>query len=215
LILLDGVLIATPDGKPLHVAAVGRELGEEILRIGEAAVGLLPLIVAMDGDGERFVYPKRRNACLQELLATVHNDRRILDADPLRAFERNLKMVYLGDEATTAELERALKEELGDAIEIKRSKDPYIDCWFMTVLHPEGDKAHALRRLEALEGVDAAHTTVFGDSHNDLGLFEAAGRRIAVANAIEELKAKADIVLPWTNDEEGVAKFLAQELGIE
>jgi len=215
LILLDGVLIASPEGKMLHVSAVDKELGEEILAIGEKEAGLLPLIVALDeNDTERFIYPKRRNSCLEELLRTVHNNRRILDADPLQAMERNLKLVYLGDEATTARLEAAFRYRLENAVEIKRSKDPYIDCWFMTVLHPEGDKAHALRKLEAMEGVDAAHTTVFGDSHNDLGLFAAAGRRIAVANAIDELKAQADIVLPWSNDEEGVAKFLARELNL-
>ena len=215
LILLDGVLIASPEGKMLHVSAVDKELGEEILAIGEKEAGLLPLIVALDeNDTERFIYPKRRNSCLEELLRTVHNNRRILDADPLQAMERNLKLVYLGDEATTARLEAAFRDRLENAVEIKRSKDPYIDCWFMTVLHPEGDKAHALRKLEAMEGVDAAHTTVFGDSHNDLGLFAAAGRRIAVANAIDELKAQADIVLPWSNDEEGVAKFLARELNL-
>jgi hydroxymethylpyrimidine pyrophosphatase-like HAD family hydrolase len=82
----------------------------------------------------------------------------------------------------------------------------------MTVLHKEGDKAHALMRLEEIEGVDRAHTTVFGDSHNDIGLFEAAGRRIAVANAIEELKRMADIVLERTNDEDAVAHFLKKEV---
>ncbi|WP_353662241.1 HAD family hydrolase [Hydrogenimonas sp. SS33] len=213
LILLDGVLITSPEGRVLHVSALAKELGDEIIAIGAKEAGLLPLVVALDeNDTERFIYPRRRNSCLQELLQTVHNDRRILDADPLRAMERNLKLVYLGDEAATAQLEAAFRKALKEQIEIKRSKDPYIDCWFMTLLHPEGDKAHALKKLEAMEGVDAAHTTVFGDSHNDLGLFSAAGRRIAVANAIDELKAKADIVLPWSNDEEAVAKFLAREL---
>ncbi|HFC03782.1 MAG TPA: hydrolase, partial [Nitratifractor salsuginis] len=119
---------------------------------------------------------------------------------------------FMESEERTAELERILRERLGEAIEIKRSADPYIDCWFMTVLHPEGDKAHALAKLEGIEGVDKAHTTVFGDSHNDIGLFEMAGRRIAVANAIEELKERADLVLPWSNDEDAVARYLAEEI---
>ena len=115
-------------------------------------------------------------------------------------------------EEVTAGLETAFRELFGGEIEIKRSKDPYMDCWFMTVLHAEGDKAHALSRLEELEGVDRARTTVFGDSHNDLGLFGAAGCKIAVANAIDELKEMADIVLPWSNDEDGVARYLEKEV---
>ncbi len=215
LILLDGVMIASAEGEVLDVSALGREVGDEIIELGYRSVSIYPLLVGLDEKGtERFVYPKERNRFQEELLKTYHNDRRLLDADPLRAMERNLKIVYMESEEATRELESDLKKRFEDEIEIKRSKDPYIDCWFMTVLHREGDKAHALRKLEAMEGVDAAHTTVFGDSHNDIGLFEAAGRKIAVANAIEELKRGADIVLPWSNDEEAVARFLKEELSL-
>jgi Cof subfamily protein (haloacid dehalogenase superfamily) len=215
MILLDGVVIATAEGELLDVAALDRELGDAVIETGRRVAGMEPLLVGMEADGkESFVYPRHPNRWQRELLATFHNDRRVLDADPFRAMERNLKIVYMESEEVTGRLEEALREEYGDAIEIKRSADPYIDCWFMTVLHPEGDKAHALAKLERLEGVDRAHTTVFGDSHNDLGLFEAAGRKIAVANAIDELKKRADIVLPRSNDEEAVAHFLAEELGV-
>ncbi|WP_201353415.1 HAD family hydrolase [Hydrogenimonas urashimensis] len=213
LILLDGVVIASSDGKILHVSALERELADDIIATAHKAAGIYPLLVGMERDDtERFVYPKKRNRYLKELLETFHNDRRLVDADPLRAMERNLKIVFLENGEVTAYLQSVLKEKFADEIEIKRSKDPYIDCWFMTVLHAEGDKAHALTRLEAMEGVDRAHTTVFGDSHNDLGLFAAAGRKIAVANAIEEVKAAADIILPWTNDEDAVAKFIEKEV---
>lgn len=213
LILLDGVMIAAPDGKILHLSALGRELGDEIIDLVHRESGLYPLLVGLEEDDrERFVYPRRRNRFQEELLATFHNDRRLVDADPLRAMDRNLKIVYLDTDEVTAGLEKALKEAFGDMIEVKRSKDPYIDCYFLTVLHAEGDKAHALMRLDEIEGVDRAHTTVFGDSHNDIGLFAAAGRKIAVANAIDELKKMADIVLPWTSDEDAVAKFLKKEI---
>ncbi len=212
MILLDGVLIATMEGELRHVAALDRLTAQEIIGIGQE-MEMEPLLVSLEEDGlESFVYPRRPNRWQRELLATFHNDRRVLDTERMEAGERTLKIVYLHDEEHTARLERRLREALGSAIEIKRSKDPYIDCWFMTVLHPEGDKAHALAKLEEMEGVDRRHTTVFGDSHNDLGLFEMAGRRIAVANAIDELKARADLVLPWSNDEEGVARFLEGEL---
>ena len=216
MILLDGVLIARIDGEILKVAALEKEIADEIIETGRRIAGMEPLLVGMDAQGqERFIYPRRLNGCQKDLLATFHNKRRVLDADPLRAMERNLKIVYTESEKVTAELEEAIRERFGDAVETKRSADPYIDCWFLTVLHPEGDKAHALASLERIEGVDRAHTTVFGDSHNDLGLFAVAGRKIAVANAIDELKAKADLVLPRSNDEEAVAHFLAEELGLQ
>jgi len=213
LILLDGVVIATIGGELLHVAALERDPAERVIAVGREVAGMEPLLVGLESDGlESFVYPRRPNRWQRELLESMRNDRRVLDTDPFRAMDRNLKIVYMESEEVTARLEEALKEALGDAIEIKRSADPYIDCWFMTVLHPEGDKAHALARLEEIEGVDRRHTTVFGDSHNDI--VEAAGRKIAVANAIDELKQRADIVLPWTNDEDAVARFLEQDVGV-
>jgi len=216
LIVLDGVMITSADGAILHVSALEREIGDEIIEIGLKVADLFPLLVGLDSSRvERFIYPKRKNKYQEELLRTYHNDRRLLDADPLRAMEKNLKIVYMESEEVTAKIESALKKRFKDEIEIKRSKDPYMDCWFMTVMHAEGDKAHALKKLEEIEGVNREDTTVFGDSHNDLGLFSTAGRKIAVANAIDELKEVADIVLPWTNDEDAVAKFLKDELHIK
>jgi hydroxymethylpyrimidine pyrophosphatase-like HAD family hydrolase len=59
-------------------------------------------------------------------------------------------------------------------------------------------------------GIDKKDVTVFGDNINDLGMFEWAGTSVAVKNALEEVKQKADIVLPHTNDEDAVAKYLKE-----
>ena len=47
-----------------------------------------------------------------------------------------------------------------------------------------------------------------GDNFNDVGMFELAGISVAMANAQEGVKELAKIVLPHTNDEDGVAKYL-------
>jgi hypothetical protein len=39
-------------------------------------------------------------------------------------------------------------------------------------------------------------------------MFELANKAVAVANAQDGVKKKADIVLPHTNDEDGVARYL-------
>jgi len=213
MILLDGALIAAPDGTILHAATLDRAIGDAILSLVHRVAGEWPLIVALEADGrERFYYPPDPNPCQRQLLATMQNARRRSATQIPTAQERNLKLVYLQDEAVTAVIEDALHETFGRSVEIKRAADPYIDCWFLTVLHPEGDKAHALTKLEGLEGIDRNETTVFGDHHNDIGLFRAAGTKVAVANAVPELKKLADIVLPHTNDEEGVARYLRETL---
>ena len=215
MILLDGVMIADIEGNIISLNSLNRDIAQEIVAVAQKAIGSLPLSVGLDSDDrESFVYPKEPNIYQRELLKKFHNDRRVISSSEYRVMDRNLKLVYMEDEARSEILESSLREHFGDSIEIKRSKDPYIDCYFITILHPKGDKAHALATLEEIEGVSIADTTVFGDSHNDIGLFKYAGRKVAVANAIDEIKKSADIVLKWSNDEDAVAKFIAQDLNI-
>ncbi len=208
LILLDGTVIAKPNGEILHMASISRELGDEIMDVSKKELNIEPLIVAQDGAVEHFYYPKKLNKHQEEIIKTMEMRRRIFSEGELRAKEYNLKLVYQAGKEDSEILEQVLKDKFKDAIEIKRSDDPYFDCYFITVLNPLGDKAHALKKLEEIESISIDKTTVFGDSHNDLGLFSSAGTKIAVANAIDELKEKADIVLPHTNDEDAVAKYL-------
>ncbi len=213
LIVLDGAVIARADGQILDISALSRDLADSIIECAFREFQIEPLLVSMDKDAqEQFIYPANPNRWQRELLSSFHNDRRIRSSAKVRADDQNLKLVFMEDEDRSAHLASRLKESFGDSIEIKRSADPYIECWFVTVLHPYGDKAHALAKLEAIEGVKRQNTTVFGDSQNDLGLFEVAGRKIAVSNAIKELKERADLILPRTNDEDAVAHFLAEEL---
>jgi len=57
---------------------------------------------------------------------------------------------------------------------------------------------------------DPKDVTVFGDSVNDIGMFKLAGTSVAVSNALDEVKAVADVVLPHSNDEDGVARYLSK-----
>jgi len=211
LILLDGTIIAKPNGEILHISAIGKELGNEILKTSKSVANLEPLIVAYEGSSEAFYYPKELNIYQQELLTTMKNRKRVISNEKHEAKSQNLKIVYMENEENTKILIDSLKAKLGENIEIKSAKDPYIDCYFTTILNPDGDKAHALKRLEELEGVDANNTTVFGDSHNDIAMFKLAGTSVAVANAIDELKEVATIVLNESNDQDGVAKYLQRE----
>lgn len=44
-----------------------------------------------------------------------------------------------------------------------------------------------------------------GDEANDLSMIEWAGLGVAMQNAVPEVKAAANVVMPMTNDEEAVA----------
>jgi len=85
-------------------------------------------------------------------------------------------------------------------------------CYFLTILHPLSDKAHALSKVLEYLDKDSMETTVFGDGLNDIGMFKLAGTAIAVSNALKEVKDEADIVLNENNDEDAVAKYLQQHI---
>jgi len=215
MILLDGVMIASADGEIVHLSAMGRDLASEVVSMAREKMDIHPLVVSLgDDDRESFIYPKKPNRFQKELLSTFHNDRRVVEGDETVIYDRNLKLVFLDEKERCLALKDMLKESFGEELEIKLSPDPYIDCWFMTVLHPEGDKVHAVAKLEEMGMIDRESLTFFGDSHNDLELMRSVGRGVAVSNAIEEVKRVADIVLDRDNDQEAVAHFIAGELAI-
>ena len=207
MILLDGAMIATKD-EIIKINAIDEDLGNAIIESIEKEFHTLPLIVGLDEKNkERFLYPAKLNIHQKMLLEKYKNDSRVLNLQKLRALPTNLKIVYLGDEEEMRKLETFVKENF--EVETKLSQDPYQPSWFLTILHPLGDKAHALAELEKIIGVEAQDVTVFGDSHNDIGMFVKSGRAIAVKNALPEVKEHAHIILPHTNDEDAVARYLS------
>ncbi|MNN62000.1 putative phosphatase [compost metagenome] len=91
-------------------------------------------------------------------------------------------------------------------------KDLYIeDHYFLEFSHPKANKSEGLKLWAQIMNVDTRDIVVFGDHLNDLGLFAAAGTRVAVQNAQEEVKALAHRVTA-SNNEDGVALFLENHL---
>ena len=118
----------------------------------------------------------------------------------------------MGEESQLRPLAIHLTKIFGKSIEVKLAPENYMQCYFLTVLHPLSDKAHALKSVHDYLEVDAKETTVFGDGLNDIGMFKLAGTAVAVKNALDAVKAEATIVLDETNDEDAVAKYLEKNI---
>ena len=50
----------------------------------------------------------------------------------------------------------------------------------------------------------------FGDDYADIGMLQLCGTGVAMGNAIDEVKDKADVVI-GSNDEDGIAVFIENE----
>lgn len=84
--------------------------------------------------------------------------------------------------------------------------------FYFEYMAPGVDKAHALAGALPKLGIDASETVAFGDGQNDKGMIAWAGVGVAMANAIEETKAVADMVTA-SNNEDGIALALEKLLG--
>ena len=82
---------------------------------------------------------------------------------------------------------------------------------FCDVANIESSKGNAVKKLLEMLNIRKEEAVAIGDYINDLSMFEQVGYKVAVGNAVERVKEKADeITLPA--DEDGVAVFLEKVL---
>lgn len=81
------------------------------------------------------------------------------------------------------------------------------DFWILEVLNPLSNKGYALEWLSSNLGVPLERITAIGNHYNDITMLKTAGLGVAVKNALPEVIAAADLVIPSNNDA-GVAAFL-------
>lgn len=85
-------------------------------------------------------------------------------------------------------------------------KDNYSpDWWYLEIFSKYASKLHAVQFLRSYLNLDSI--VCFGDNRNDLPLFEGSDYKLAVSNAVSELKAKADEII-GSNLHDGVAAWL-------
>ena len=209
MILLDGALIATRERKIIDTKFINKEVADIIIEEG-AKFGIYPFILSLADRNlsETFSYSTILNKHQIEVLKNYKNDDHHNLQSNLRAMEDNFKIVYFGDEVLLREVASHIERIFGDRLKYILAPEAYVGCYFLTVLHKDADKSHGIKSVSEHAGFDLEKLSVFGDNFNDIGMFELAGTSVAVANAQEGVKKAADIVLPHTNDEDGVAKYL-------
>lgn len=81
--------------------------------------------------------------------------------------------------------------------------------WYYELLPKNSNKGEGLIKLASLLNIDQSMTIGIGDNENDLMLVKMAGKGIAVANAIEELRIAADYVTSADNNSSAIAEVIA------
>jgi Cof subfamily protein (haloacid dehalogenase superfamily) len=83
---------------------------------------------------------------------------------------------------------------------------------WLDIHHSDASKGGAINTLKELLGFE--RVICFGDSDNDLSMFEAADESYAPANANDAIKSAATAVIGH-HDEEGIARFLRERFSLD
>ena len=80
------------------------------------------------------------------------------------------------------------------------------------IANPGAKKVDALQVVCRHYGFSMENVIAFGDDVNDVEMLKKAGFGVAMKNAVPQAKDGADLVLQWSNEEDGVARFLEEKL---
>lgn len=121
-----------------------------------------------------------------------------------------LEIVFAGDNKRTMEYLRdrlSFPFAFGTSVSFFRSHF-HENIYYLEIKKSGSTKAKGLIRLLKHLKLDQSNTMVIGDWYNDIPLFETKSFKVAMGNAVPELKRMADLVLSKSNNEDGIAEIL-------
>jgi Cof subfamily protein (haloacid dehalogenase superfamily) len=118
---------------------------------------------------------------------------------------RSYKFLAMVDPKDSAAIIEELSKETFEGCCVTKSGD-----YLVEVINAKNSKGTAAAFLSAYYNVPIEKTVCIGDQWNDIPMIKAAGLGVAVKNADEKLKAQADVVIDYTNEESAVAKVIEQ-----
>ena len=118
------------------------------------------------------------------------------------------KVLAIDDDPILIEnLQKEMAEKYKDKLYVVRSTTRF--CEFS---NPEATKGNAVRFLANMWGIKKEEIMACGDQDNDIEMLLAAGTKVAMGNATQELKNIADFITD-TVDNDGVVKAVEKFIG--
>lgn len=146
-------------------------------------------------------------ACAPYQFIEVNDSRSIKRSmkEPLLTGSNRMVVLLSADEAESDRVISVLKQV--PEINVLKVHSWVQSGWDLHISHIGASKRHALEVLLGMLNIEAHEVIGVGDSQNDLPLFEAVGLKVAMGNATQALKDKADYIAP-TVDEDGLAHVI-------
>lgn len=143
----------------------------------------------------------------------VHAYKKLSGIEPLPAEELRVlakkgvtKVVWYDDADRIETFRKELKPSDFESVNVCTSHP-----MFLEFIHRDGSKGAALKKIGRMFGIERAEMIAVGDGENDLEMLAYAGLGVAMGNASDIVKSKADTVTA-TNDECGVAEVIRRYL---
>lgn len=212
-IYINGVIVWDPGCESLSLGNfLSNTETEHVIR---AAIlhNLTPFVHCVTPDHRHFIFhPGIRHDFEQRLLDAFYSRLSVkvlaLEKMPADAQITNISMLgparAIDDIALSLASEKHLVSYSGIAMESKNLK-------WLDVHHSQASKGNALSQLREQLGI--SRVVCFGDSDNDLSMFEMADESYAPANAKDAIKAASTQVIGHHN-EDGIAHFLRQRFNL-
>ncbi len=214
-ILLNGAMVIDGGrGDVLREAGLPRGILRRLVELFRARE-VMPLMFTEDDTGGGVTIEKQPpNSILGRYLerrrdnvGAVHEVGDLLAHLPPSALE--IGTIDLADKVRT--LDADIRRDLGDAVQIVKTetllaRNEYL---WLEVYQADCTKGSGLTLLADARGVSRERIVAIGDNYNDLDMFEAAGHRVAMGNAPDEVRSAADRVAPHVA-EHGAAVVLEE-----
>ncbi len=207
-ISLDGSMIrSTKDGSRIYESFVKVKHVRRALRFAEEQ--LLNIVLCHD---EAIYYTDRNSnmPMLSDKYGAKYKEVTSYD----NYIKRTLEVVIYSDAANSIRYIRdrfLFPFSVGSSISFYKShRQPNIS--FLEIRRSGSTKGKGLERLLKHLKIKPNHAAVLGDWYNDISLFETDAFKVAVANAIPEIRRMADMVTSKSNNDEGAAEFFQNVL---
>ena len=123
-----------------------------------------------------------------------------------KSTEEALSLVFIGALEELFRLEEGIRESrIPSSFHVMQNA---VQVSLLEVMHPDISKGQSLLRFLEMSGASKKDVIAIGDDMNDLSLLRAAATGVAMKNATPDLFEFADAVTPYTNAEDGVARYL-------
>ena len=210
----NGVMIWHPEQRRFSSSTT--LTASELKNVVQACIqqGVTPFVFTLDEDDDSTVYhPVLRTDADLELVRAlgIEGNVSMLGLDELPADATVTHVNSIGDPDAIRAVVSSVEDE-PHLVAYSGLAREGADWRWLDVHHSDASKGGAIKTLKELLGLE--RVICFGDSDNDLSMFEAADEGYAPANANEAIKCAATAIIGH-HDEEGIARFLRERFALD